>query len=500
MTTPLNSPEFDKIRTDAIKKSEAQAEALGKKDHFSDVIDTRAEVDAFFDIAYKSIDAKLKQTKDPRLQQKIVELKAVYASKEAIRGKYYRHNEKIADEYWQELISVFEKEERAAIKHGPDFFKSLGIDGQVSLEKFDTEEGEIKYHMKKDSVNFTLLFKKDGQMKMTAYVNRNDWLHFIKSAPRKFIRGDYREIVQSVSLMELRDLSAFQLHFSRYNSSSLQSLLRELSNDLHKLPKRTTNPNLKPLIAFRDEMDALSAEISKEAKNSSYNLTEEKINSYKQKIESFFERRLIDLNAMDPSSEEAKKLAEILEGIVEENPMLIEVVTRNAKSPQDLAEWDVRNSWEQPYLHHEIETKRSELSNASNSTLTKMTAFKQLSPKHKEVCKKILLKGLISTKNSKKIDAYLRYLNGISKEILSEYSSYVNEIQLERFLANPEYLAKFTRYAKGLNYSQFRVYCHLWKENKYGEQFKESATILKDYKNEEDLDIVKILNIILYQE
>lgn len=489
---PLNAAEIEGVRKEAVKAAEVQTEEK-KRGKIQNVIDADEEVKAFFRTAYQALDRYLQVAQDPQLREKRDELEAAYKKSQETLKDYYIEEEKAAHEYWEELLLVLEKEEREGLQHGPDFLKKLGVPPVIKLIKFDkNNEGHPYYHVEKDHFKYMITFKPNGEIELKTWAGNNRWLQFYQTNKAAHYDSLDRPLQKKVSLKELRDLSAFEVHLVPIDDMHLSDSLRYLMDSLGELPKRSTDPKLQPLIALRDEMDKLRDEIFQTSHKQDYRLNPEQVNNYFKKIAEHFKKRLeLFFASPEKNSEEAGRQAAQLRHLLDEFPHFVDAALSVVKNRQELDDFGIFrfDPWGQPHQNAKVDKRREELDFSVPAELQKIPAFRQLPKAHQEM---VFFLQSHTIPLPKDIGAFCRDLKKVPQDLLHDYSEFIRA-HPDKF-KDADDVQIFTRYTQGLNREQFeryRGFCE--KKYFYEDVLKEVNATLRRYPNWQDLQWVEYL-------
>ncbi|MFA6917392.1 MAG: hypothetical protein WC285_00965 [Candidatus Gracilibacteria bacterium] len=459
---PENPEKLETIKKTAIQEAEAQTKSLEQYEQgeIPETIDSSAEVKLFFDTVYALINKYIDETNDPALIAKKQELETVYKDQKTREKKYYLDAEKVADEYWESLVAIMEKEERQALEHGQDLLKTLGIADSCKIIKYrkyeDNEKGgEVNsYEIEKDHLTYYLDFNPNGEIEILfiAHGETSKYLHLYKSQETNYKNRPDSFLKRSISLAELKDLSAFKTYLSPLGLE-LSWAISEMKGTLNYLPKRSTNPALQPFIEFRDELSRFSEEIYKTRKEQDYKLTREQHAHYLKKIAEYFKKRLRQyFDTPDKTNPITKELRTFLSKFVEEYPPLIDTALEEVKTIEELQLFNFSREYEN-YLYAKVECKRDELSKTDTATFDKEVRKYNLSKKQKETLITLQKSSFIKKED---FPRFIPIFKSIRQEILGEYLEFTIG-HPDKFSAQ-EALILFTSYSKDLSTEQFGYY------------------------------------------
>lgn len=487
-----NDPEkLAEARKTAVIEAEAQTSGNDQyvPGEMPEVIDSNDEEKAFYLTAYRQLTRYIDETGDQLLKDKKKELEKVHNDYLAGVQKFSVKNEKMADQYWQSLIGIVEREERQAIKHGKNLLKDLGIPDDYKLVeygKYTIKEGEVnEYKVSKDFFVYELNFFPDGRISM--YINsgihadNRNFFHLYRSEKTSFggERG-YMVYKKDVSLSGLKDLSSFKIYISPLGNLELQDILRDLISIFDNLPKRSTDPGLIPLIALRDEMEKLRNDSFDEEKNSLFNNSQDKCDQYFAKIKEFFKKCLRYYFGMpDKSDAKAGDPARILLDLVNKFPILIDPAMEEVKTLEELQFFNF--SEEQNYFHAKVELKRSTLTNTDVEKEKVILNKYGLSEEQKSFLISLRTRGFVGVSEIPKIAPLLEgnlHTGKIETFVLSHPQKFkeVNTVVI------------FIKYSRSLSFSQFEKYRDYFIENNiYEYKLRSLSSVLREYGDDDGL-------------
>ncbi|MFA4891396.1 MAG: hypothetical protein WC604_03550 [Candidatus Gracilibacteria bacterium] len=502
---PENPKKFEEIKRTAIQEAENRTKLLEQyaQGEIPEVIDSAEEVDLFFETVYTLINKYIDETNDPALTAKKQELETVYKDQKAKKEKYYSDAEKTADEYWESLLAIMEKEERQAINHGQDLLKSLGIAGSckiVSYGKYKNEKagGEVhSYEIEKDHFTYHLYFKPNGEIEISFEIGgeTSKYLHLYQSQDTNY--GENRQFLEkTVSLSELKDLSAFKIHLSKLDSE-LSWIIDGIKGTLDYLPKRSTKPELQPLMEFRDELSRLSGELSdtrqkqRQKQNQNRDLTQEQYDHYLGKIGECFRKRLRQyFDAPDKTNLGTEELRKSLSRLIDEHPHLIDAALEEIKTVEELQLFRFDKNYEN-YLYAKVECKRDKLPKTGMAEIDKELDKYRLPPEYRETLLALNGHGFVKKED---FPEFIPILKLVGLGALGEYLKFV--IDHPSYFMDKKTLMLFTSFSKGLSGGQFEHYLDYWRDDKAFRNewnLKDLNTILRGYNEDEDLDLAYLL-------
>lgn len=485
-----NNPEkLVEVRQTAVKEAEDKTKDLQEYKHgeLTDVIDSDSELKAFYATAYTQLNRYIDETGDQRLISKKQELEKIYKDHLADTKNYYENSEETADKYWEDLMAIMEKEERQALKHGPNLLKDLGLPSEYKLEKhkkYNNEEKEwYEYTISKDFFIYQLYFHEDGEISIytdPGDTSRRNFFHLYKSEKTKYKKG-HEFFEKKVSLNDIRNLSAFKLYTSQLETYELSGMLSSLVSTFDYLPKRSTNPELIPLINFRDEMVQFRDSMSQSFEKQKWDPTQEQYDLYIAKIKDSLKKCLRSYLDKRTKDENDEKTGKTIRYLIHKYPMFIDVALEEIKTLQELSFFNFDE--DQNYLNSRVSLKRSTLTDVNPEKEKKVLNKYGLSEEQKTTLISLQTHGFITEKDIPQIVPLLKkapFPEEIKKFILDHPSKF----------KDLKSIINFIKYAQGLTSNQFEKYKNFWeKPNVYQYELKPFTTAIKAFNNPDDLDL-----------
>jgi hypothetical protein len=488
---------LDAVKKKAVKDAELQARQKEKSEKIkydaekvliSEVIDTETELNAFYDTSVKAVEGYLKETKNPKMAAILKELKKIPKVERDEYSHLALRDEKRASDYFQKILEILERDERAKLKHGPEFIKNLGFAADVKFEEFSESKGRFyHYTVKKDHMLYELYFEVNGDIQLLIvgdYTNR--FMSFYKSAKK---RRRSKPIFKNVSLMELReDPSVFDFYLAPMEGWEYpQKVLDPLFDSFGELPKRSADEFIKFGIGFIKRVHELAQKIRKYSAKRNFKLSpSQRKKIIKQASALFIE--VIDAY-LSLSKEDQQKHREIfgkVRGVLYGNPYLIDEVLSLVKTEKQLKLIHVSQE-DYAYLYSRIQLKRDKMKISSKLP----AVLKKLPKKYQDLFRKLDAKMNFDKTSAQRM---AKALKGIKEEAFREFES-ISDF-LTGLFKNADQLITFTQYAKDLSYDEFEIYLNYYRNNKPG-SLKNLAKLSKVLKKCRDLEDKRVVGMLI---
>jgi len=481
---PPKQPEkLEKAQKEAVIEAERIAKEK-EKYYYSEneILDHHDELKYFYKTAHKTLTKYVEQIDDPRLKEYLEHLNKILKQAESDENKYIGRGEKRAHDYWQELTTIFELEERKNLKHGESLLKDLGIDGEVSLVEYyqsDYSKNHI-YKVKKDRISYEITFDVDtGEIDIEMDTGEYKSMMFFGKNISRY--DDLPRQAKKISLKDLKNLSAFEYKFD-FGRLFYLGLAADRMKGMISAPKRSTDPNTQKLIKLEKEIEEYQKYLDEMDEAGKRELTGKEQKIIIEKLSELFAKRVQLYFEIEVKDDENDNKLALIYQFVSEYPELAEKAVFAINDPKNLEIFDLETY---PKLADLATERRKEITSKDINKFTKFKEYKALKDFQKSVFKDLLSHGDLKEefRTDKGYKKYLAALKNLPKELEWYYIRTVKKGVYK--------LVQFTKHTRGLNKQQYYEYSTYCRENFLG--FKQTNRVVRQLKERESLKNAQLI-------